>query len=178
MPLRGSPCPFYRGLGPLTKSTGGRCSPPWYDALRILTPASLTCVPPTDTLTTEPPPPTSTPTKSLGEYERLKLELASLTAAVSGVSFLAVWGVYGLNIALSYLVGSLVGLTYLGLLARSVDRIGEGKSKVGFSRFGLLVALVLVAARWDSLQILPAVLGFLTYKAALVLYTIRTLVPR
>ena len=58
------------------------------------------------------------------------------------------------------------------LVARSVARLGGGSRQVG--RFQLVVPMLLVvaAAKLPQLELLPAFLGFLLYKPALILQTV------
>ena len=112
---------------------------------------------------------------SMGEYQQLKRELYLITIAITAVAFVTVVLVYDLRIALSYLLGAVAGVVYLRLLAKDVDRIGNGSSKLSLNRLALFVVLMLVAAKWHQLQILPVFLGFLTYKAALLVYLFRTI---
>ena len=100
------------------------------------------------------------------EYNRLKLRLILITLGAGVVIGLAVGVWYGWNIALSYAVGALVGTVYFRMLTKSVDRLGSESNRLGFSRLGLFVLLIVVAAKSDQLEILPAFLGFMTYKVA------------
>lgn len=100
------------------------------------------------------------------EYDRLKFKLLVLTLASGVVIGLAVWFWYGWKIALSYAVGSLVGTIYFRMLTKSVDRLGGESNRLGLSRLGLFVLLIAIAAKSEYLEILPAFLGFMTYKVA------------
>jgi ATP synthase protein I len=111
----------------------------------------------------------------MGEYRQLKQELYLITLATTVVAFVTVVCVYGWRIALSYLLGAVAGVVYLRLLAKDVDSIGNESSKLSLNRLALFVGLMLVAAKWHQLQILPVFLGFLTYKAALLIYLFRTI---
>jgi ATP synthase protein I len=112
---------------------------------------------------------------SMGEYQQLKRELYLITIAITTVAFVTVAFVYELRVALNYLLGAVAGVVYLRLLAKDVDRIGNESSKLSLNRLALFVGLMLVAAKWHQLQILPVFLGFLTYKAALLIYLLRTI---
>ena len=89
--------------------------------------------------------------------------------------FAAVTYFYDLRVAFNYLLGAAAGVVYLRLLAKDVDRIGNESIKLSLDRQALVVVLMLVAAKWHQLQILPVFLGFLTYKAALIVYLVRTI---
>ena len=112
---------------------------------------------------------------SMGEYQQLKQELFLTTLAIAAVAFSTVVYFYGLRIAGNYLLGAVTGVVYLRLLARDVDRLGTETMKLSFNRQALVIVLMLVAAKWHQLQILPVFLGFLTYKAALLVYLVRIL---
>ena len=112
---------------------------------------------------------------SMGEYQQLKQELFLTTLAIAAVAFPTVVYFYGLRIAGNYLLGAVAGVVYLRLLARDVDRLGTETMKLSFNRQALVIVLMLVAAKWNQLQILPVFLGFLTYKAASIVYLVRIL---
>ncbi len=100
------------------------------------------------------------------EYNRLKYKLLVLTIAAGFLIGLVVLVVYGWNIALSYALGALVGTIYFRMLTKGVDRLGGESNRLGFSRLGLFILLIAIAAKSDQLHILPAFLGFMTYKVA------------
>jgi ATP synthase protein I len=102
------------------------------------------------------------------EYNRLKLKLLMLTLAAGAIISLVVWGWYGWKIALSYLLGALVGAVYLRMLAKGVDRLGNKSKSLGYARFGVFVILIAIAGKSEQLQVLPAFLGFMTYKIAVI----------
>jgi ATP synthase protein I len=116
----------------------------------------------------------SEPVGSMQEFYRLSMELLSITLVVTGIIFVSVWIFYSLNIALNYLLGACAGLVYIRMLAKDVERLGPEKQKLSKTRFALLVIVILLASRWDELQVMPIFLGFLTYKATLIFYVIRT----
>jgi ATP synthase protein I len=116
----------------------------------------------------------SEPVGSMQEFYRLYQELLTITLVITGIIFVSVWIFYSLNIALNYLLGACTGLVYIRMLAKDVERLGPEKQKLSKTRFALLVIVILLASRWDELQVLPIFLGFLTYKATLILYVIRT----
>jgi len=102
-------------------------------------------------------------------YVRLqrRLILATLSVSALAVPFTAL--VFDPHTAGCLLVGSLAGVLYLRLLARSVAKLGNGSKKVGKLQLLVPVVLVLAAARLPQLELLPAFIGFLLYKPALIL---------
>lgn len=113
---------------------------------------------------------------AMAEYYQLQQNLLLTTLSFSGVIFVSVWLAYSLPIALNYLIGACGGVVYLRMLAKSVASIGRGSAKLGSGRLALVVGLVLVATQWQQLQVVPVFLGFLTYKGALIAYTLWTAV--
>jgi len=116
----------------------------------------------------------SEPAGSMQEFYQLSQELLIVTLALTGIIFICVWIFYSLNIALNYLIGACTGVVYLRMLAKDVERLGREKRQLSKTRLALLIALFLLASQWNQLKILPIFLGFLTYKAALIIYVIRT----
>ncbi|YAF97358.1 MAG: ATP synthase subunit I [Nodularia sp. CChRGM 3473] len=110
---------------------------------------------------------------SMQEFYQLYQELLVITLVLTGIVFISVWIAYSLNIALNYLLGACAGVVYLRMLAKDVERLGREKQALSKTRLALLVALILLASRWNQLQILPIFLGFLTYKATLIIYVVR-----
>lgn len=103
------------------------------------------------------------------DYLRLQRRLLLATLIVSAIAVLITALAFNLHIAGSLLVGALGGLLYLRLLARSVGKLGNGAKKVGKTQLLVPVVLVLASARLPQLELLPALLGFLLYKPALIL---------
>ena len=120
----------------------------------------------------EPPSSPEAPSAPVDEYARLqqRLILATLTVSAAAVPITAL--VFDLHIAGSVLVGALAGVLYLRLLARSVSKLGNGSKKVGKLQLLVPVVLVLAGARLPQLELLPALLGFLLYKPALILQAV------
>jgi ATP synthase protein I len=114
---------------------------------------------------------------SMQEYHKLKQGLLVITIVLTGIIFVSVWIFYSLNIALNYLIGACTGMVYLRMLAKDVEQLGRQKDRLSKARFALFIGLIVVASRWQQLQILPIFLGFLTYKATLIVYMVQTLMP-
>jgi ATP synthase protein I len=117
----------------------------------------------------EPVSPDPAPPAPDDTYARLqrRLILATLIVSALAVPFTAL--VFDLATAGSLLVGALSGVLYLRLLARSVAKLGNGSKKVGKLQLLVPVVLVLAAAKLPQLELLPALIGFLLYKPALIL---------
>jgi ATP synthase protein I len=129
----------------------------------------------TDSPAEEPmlPPPVDA---AMGEYYRLQQNLLICTVAFSAIIFFCVWLTYSLPVALNYLIGACGGVVYLRMLARNVANIGRGQQRIGSGRLAIVIGLIVVASQWQQLEIMPVFLGFLTYKAALIAYTLWTAV--
>ena len=105
----------------------------------------------------------------LEDFYRLQRRLLLATVLVSLVTVPIVALTMNLSVAGSVLVGSCAGLLYVRLLARSVARLSDQSR--GLGRFQLIVPTLLVvgSAKLPQLDLLPAFLGFLLYKPALIL---------
>ena len=110
------------------------------------------------------------------EFYQLKQELLTSTLILTVLIFGPVWLFYSLNIALNYLIGACTGVVYLRMLAKNVEQLGKEKHHIGKTQLALFIGLMITATQWDQLQVLPIFLGFLTYKAAILVYMFRTTV--
>ncbi|RCJ40188.1 hypothetical protein A6770_10595 [Nostoc minutum NIES-26] len=111
---------------------------------------------------------------SMGEFYQLYQKLLVITLVLTGIIFISVWIFYSLNIALNYLIGACTGVVYLRMLAKDVERLGDEKKRLSKTRFALFIGLIVLATQWRELQIVPIFLGFLTYKATLLVYMVQT----
>lgn len=105
-------------------------------------------------------------------YARLqrRLLVATLLLSAAAVVLTAVFA--SLSTAASLLVGALAGALYLWLLSRSVARLGEQSRRLGKIQLLVPVVLVLACSRLPQLSTLPALLGFLIYKPAVILQAV------
>lgn len=110
---------------------------------------------------------------SMADFYQLQRSLLLTTLALTGTLVFPVWYFFSLNTAFNYLVGAVVGLAYLRMLAKDVERLGQ--QRLGAKGLGLFVILILVASKWQQLHILPVFLGFLTYKPAIIIYTVKSI---
>jgi ATP synthase protein I len=110
--------------------------------------------------------------RGMGDYQRLQRRLLAATATATALAVPISGWFFGGPTALSLLVGGLAGLLYLFLFSHSVSRLGGDRKSVGKVQLLVPVVLVLAAARIPALEILPALLGFLLYKPALILQAV------
>jgi ATP synthase protein I len=59
------------------------------------------------------------------------------------------------------------------MLGREVENVGTSQQKLGNKGLILFAATIIVASQWQTLYIVPVFLGFLTYKVAIIAYTIQ-----
>lgn len=110
---------------------------------------------------------TSEPANGMDHFQRLRRRMLISTLLASSAAVPLCWLLFDLPAALSLLVGSVAGLLYLVLLARSVARLGGDRRSVSKIQLLVPVVLVLASARIPQLQLVPALVGFLLYKPAL-----------
>ena len=110
-------------------------------------------------------------------YEQLKAELQTWAAVMTAVGLAATYAFYGRDVAASYGVGAVGGLMYLRLLHKSVDGVASGSLGAALGQPRLLIPVILALGynRYNelvavksglSLQLLPMLVGFFTYKLA------------
>ena len=76
---------------------------------------------------------------------------------------------WGIQASASLFIGALSGIFYFRLLARGVGRLGTSSKIVGKVQLLVPVLLVFVSSRFPQLDLIPALLGFLLYKPALII---------
>ena len=116
------------------------------------------------------------PSRCMDEFYQLRQELLISTLILAGLAFGPVWWVYSWPIALNFLLGAIVGVVYLRLLARNVERLGAESQTIGKSQIAVFIGMMIVATQLSQLQVLPIFFGFLMYKAAVIVYMLRTAV--
>lgn len=108
------------------------------------------------------------------EYANLQRRLLLATLMLTLVVTAITWPWFGASAARSLFLGGCCGLLYLRLLARSVGRIGPDSRSLGRFQIVVPALLIVAAARIPSLELLPAFVGFLLYKPALLLQALLT----
>ena len=102
-------------------------------------------------------------------FRRLQRRMLIATVIVSALAVPLTALLVGPSPAISALVGALSGRLDLRLLARSVTRLGEQSRSLEKTQLLVPIVLVLAASRIPQLEILPAFLGFLLFKPAVIL---------
>ncbi len=102
------------------------------------------------------------------EYEQLQRRIFRLTLMISALAVSISAFFFDIQAAISMLVGSMFGIFYLRLLAKSVGKISQQSRNLGKVQLLVPVLLVLVVSRLPQLELLPALLGFLLYKPSLI----------
>jgi len=115
----------------------------------------------------------------LKQYNKLLFALVSDTVFLGALGASAVSFFYPIKFVASYGLGLVGSLIYIFLLSRSVDRLAvnarQGQRSgdlLGPARYLVLVAIVLFIQKNQAktgLEVIPATVGFLTYKLALLL---------
>ena len=108
------------------------------------------------------------------EYLKLQLGIYFLTFVISiFVSFFTTFlvnPVFGLSI----FVGSIAGIFYLRLLAKSIGSLGINSSGVSKAQLLIPVCLFIFASKNELIEILPSLIGFFLYKPAMFYYFSRS----
>ena len=112
-------------------------------------------------------------TDFMKDYYQLQRTLMLLSIVLTIIIFTCVWIFHSLLLALNYFLGALVGIVYLKILAKEVEKVGTSQQKLGKKGLILIAAMIIVASQWQKLYIVPVFLGFLTYKIAIIAYTIQ-----
>lgn len=103
------------------------------------------------------------------EFFHLRQRMFRLTLIITAAAGLFTVLAWDLRTCLSLLVGAAAGILYLLLLSRSVERLGRRSNTFGKAHLAIPVLLVMMALRLQGLDCVPAFLGFLLYKPAILL---------
>ena len=101
------------------------------------------------------------------DFFELQLAIFSITFLVSLFTTLSACIFISLKFGLSIFIGSIVGIFYLRLLAKSIGNLGKSSSGVSKLQLLLPVCLFIFASKNELIEILPAIIGFFLYKPSL-----------
>ena len=93
-----------------------------------------------------------------------------LSIFASVVSFLMI----DLTFGFSLFIGSITGIFYLRLLAKSIGNLGKTSSGVSKVQLLLPICLFIFASKSELIEILPSIIGFFLYKPAILFYFSRS----
>ncbi len=108
------------------------------------------------------------PKDSFEEYVALQQSIFKMTLVVSVIVCTFTIIFVDLNAAISLLLGALSGILYLRLLAKSIGSLGKKSASVSKVQLLVPVLLILVVTKLPDLHLIPALVGFLLYKPALI----------
>jgi len=103
------------------------------------------------------------------EYLELQFRVFRLAFLLTFFSVGIAGFFFGIQATASLLIGALSGIFYFRLLARGIGRLGTSAKIVGKVQLLVPVILVLASSRFPQLDLIPALLGFLLYKPALII---------
>ena len=103
------------------------------------------------------------------EYLELQFRVFRLTILLTIFSVGIAGFFWGIQAGASLFVGALSGIFYFRLLARGIGRLGTSSKIVGKVQLLVPVLLVVASSRFPQLDLIPALLGFLLYKPALII---------
>ena len=108
------------------------------------------------------------------DFFSIQLALYCLTMFLSIVMTIFSCIFINFSFGLSVFIGSIIGILYLRLLAKSIGNLG--KTSTGISKVQLLlpVCLFIFASRNELIEILPSMIGFFLYKPAMFYYFSRS----
>ena len=101
------------------------------------------------------------------DYFKLQLAIFSITFLCSLVIAVSTCIFISLKFGLSIFIGSIVGIFYLRLLAKSIGNLGKSSSGVSKLQLLLPVCLFIFASKNEFIEIFPAIIGFFLYKPSL-----------
>ena len=108
------------------------------------------------------------------DYFSLQLAIFCLTLIISIFASLASCIFISYSFGLSLFIGSVAGIFYLRLLAKSIGNLGKNSSGVSKIQLLLPVCLFIFASKNELIEIFPSIIGFFLYKPALFFYFSRS----
>ncbi len=108
------------------------------------------------------------------DFFSLQLALYCLTLFLSIVITIVSSIFINFSFGLSVFIGSIIGILYLRLLAKSIGNLGKTSSGISKVQLLLPVCLFIFASRNELIEILPSIIGFFLFKPAMFYYFSRS----
>ena len=108
------------------------------------------------------------------DFFSLQLALICLTLFLSIVITIVSIIFINISFGFSVFIGSIFGIFYLRLLAKSIGNLGKTSSGISKVQLLLPVCLFIFASRNEVIEILPSIIGFFLYKPAMFYYFSRS----
>ena len=108
------------------------------------------------------------------DFFSLQLALFCLTLFFSIVITVVSCIFINFSFGLSIFIGSIIGIFYLRLLAKSIGNLGKTSSGISKVQLLLPICLFIFASRNELIEILPSIIGFFLYKPAMFYYFSRS----
>ena len=108
------------------------------------------------------------------DFFSLQLALICLTLFLSIVITIVSIIFINISFGFSVFIGSIFGIFYLRLLAKSIGNLGKTSSGISKVQLLLPVCLFIFASRNELIEILPSIIGFFLFKPAMFYYFSRS----
>ena len=108
------------------------------------------------------------------DFFSLQLALICLTLFFSIVITIVSIIFINISFGFSVFIGSIFGIFYLRLLAKSIGNLGKTSSGISKVQLLLPVCLFIFASRNELIEILPSIIGFFLYKPVMFYYFSRS----
>ena len=108
------------------------------------------------------------------EYHKLQIIIYGITFIVATLLASITGILIGYTFGFSVFIGSIAGIFYLRLLAKSIGKIGKESTRVSQLQLLVPICLFIFASKLGFLDIFPAMIGFFIYKPSLIFYFSRS----
>ena len=108
------------------------------------------------------------------EYHKLQIIIYGITFIVATLLASITGILIGYTFGFSVFIGSIAGIFYLRLLAKSIGKIGKESTRVSQLQLLVPICLFIFASKLGSIDIFPAMIGFFIYKPSLIFYFSRS----
>ena len=108
------------------------------------------------------------------DFFSLQLALICLTLFLSIVITIVSIIFINISFGFSVFIGSIFGIFYLRLLAKSIGNLGKTSSGISKVQLLLPACLFIFASRNELIEILPSIIGFFLYKPVMFYYFSRS----